>query len=80
MSSSSLAKAGAAAADLNVALAWQELGIPTANLGADSLRHSLAQAVTGIYCGWSSLGDNSKVGPKPCLLLLALQVSPTVRV
>ena len=41
------------------------------------MRHSLAQAVTGIYCGWSSLGDNSKVGPKPCLLLLALQVSVT---
>jgi hypothetical protein len=39
----------------------QELGIPTANVDADSLRHSIAEAVTGIYCGWASIGDSSEV-------------------
>ncbi|WIA22630.1 hypothetical protein OEZ86_009609 [Tetradesmus obliquus] len=39
----------------------KELGIPTANVDADSLRHSIAEAVTGIYCGWASIGDSSEV-------------------
>jgi riboflavin kinase len=39
----------------------QELGIPTANVDADSLRHSIAEAVTGIYCGWASVGSSSEV-------------------
>jgi len=43
----------------------QELGIPTANVDADALRHSLAEAVTGIYCGWASIGDSGQVGEGP---------------
>lgn len=39
----------------------KELGIPTANVDADALRHSLAEAVTGIYCGWASIGDSGQV-------------------
>eukprot|EP00775_Hariotina_reticulata_P009054 gene9054-9224_t len=39
----------------------KELGIPTANVDADSLRHSIAEAVTGIYCGWASIGSSSQV-------------------
>lgn len=33
----------------------KELGIPTANIDSDSLRHTLAEAVTGIYAGWASV-------------------------
>lgn len=40
----------------------QELGIPTANVDSDSLRSSLAEAVTGIYAGWASIGDSAEVG------------------
>lgn len=36
--------------------------MPTANVDADSLRQSLAEAVTGIYCGWASIGDSPQVG------------------
>lgn len=42
-------------------LLTQELGIPTANVDADALRHSLAEAVTGIYCGWASIGSSGQV-------------------
>ena len=40
-----------------------ELGIPTANLDAVSLRGALAEAVTGIYGGWASLGNSGEVYP-----------------
>eukprot|EP00879_Flechtneria_rotunda_P032963 GHRR01036464.1.p1 GENE.GHRR01036464.1~~GHRR01036464.1.p1 ORF type:complete len:200 (+),score=51.86 GHRR01036464.1:1088-1687(+) len=39
----------------------KELGIPTANVDADTLRQSMAEAVTGIYCGWASVGDSTEV-------------------
>lgn len=39
----------------------RELGIPTANLDADSLRGTLSQAVTGIYAGWASVGSSPAV-------------------
>jgi hypothetical protein len=42
-------------------LLLQELGIPTANVDADSLRTSIAEAVTGIYCGWASIGNSNEV-------------------
>jgi hypothetical protein len=35
----------------------QDLGIPTANVDSDSLRACLAEAVTGIYTGWASVGS-----------------------
>lgn len=37
----------------------KELGIPTANLDAASVHVALAEAVTGIYGGWASLGVDS---------------------
>lgn len=43
----------------------QELGIPTANVDADALRQSLAEAVTGIYCGWASIGSSGQVRMTP---------------
>lgn len=33
----------------------KQLGIPTANLDAASLSRALAEAVTGIYCGWCNI-------------------------
>jgi hypothetical protein len=36
----------------------QELGIPTANVDSESLRACLAEAVTGIYAGWASVGSS----------------------
>lgn len=39
----------------------KELGIPTANLDSASLKVSLAEAVTGIYCGWASIGNSEAV-------------------
>lgn len=39
----------------------RELGIPTANVDADSLRTALAEAVTGIFGGWCSVGDSPAV-------------------
>ena len=39
----------------------QELGIPTANLDRDSLHGALAQAVSGIYLGWASVGTDAAV-------------------
>ena len=41
----------------------KELGIPTANLDSTSLQSALAEAVTGIYCGWSSIGSSPEVYP-----------------
>lgn len=41
----------------------KELGIPTANLDSASLQSALAEAVTGIYCGWSSIGNSPEVYP-----------------
>lgn len=41
----------------------KELGIPTANLDAESLRGSLGEAVTGIYAGWASVGRSPEVYP-----------------
>lgn len=39
----------------------KELGIPTANLDAASLQGALAEAVTGIYLGWASVGASKQV-------------------
>lgn len=39
----------------------KELGIPTANLDAASLQGALAEAVTGIYLGWASIGGSKQV-------------------
>ena len=39
----------------------QELGIPTANLDRESLHGALAQAVSGIYLGWASVGAETAV-------------------
>lgn len=40
----------------------RDLGIPTANLDADALlRGSVAEAVTGIYAGWASIGESADV-------------------
>jgi hypothetical protein len=50
-----------------ILLCVQELGIPTANVDADALRHSLAEAVTGIYCGWASIGNSSQVRMGPAV-------------
>lgn len=38
-----------------------ELGIKTANLDADALAGSLADAVTGIFAGWARVGDDPTV-------------------
>lgn len=39
----------------------RELGIKTANLDADALAGSLADAVTGIFAGWARIGDDPTV-------------------
>lgn len=39
----------------------RELGIKTANLDADALAGSLADAVTGIFAGWAQVGDDPTV-------------------
>ena len=39
----------------------QDLGIPTANVDAGSLAAALAEAVTGIYAGWASIGTSEQV-------------------
>lgn len=49
-----------------VLLCWpsagsRELGIPTANLDPESLQGQLAEAVTGIYGGWASVGESGAV-------------------
>jgi riboflavin kinase len=44
----------------------RQLGIPTANIDADSLRTVLAEAVTGIFAGWASVGDSAEVYPTAC--------------
>jgi FAD synthase len=41
----------------------RELGIPTANLDPLSFREVLAEAVTGIYAGWASVGPSAAVYP-----------------
>ncbi|KAF8063703.1 hypothetical protein HT031_003558 [Scenedesmus sp. PABB004] len=41
----------------------KELGIPTANVDADALRGTIAEAVTGIYCGFASVGTSADVHP-----------------
>lgn len=41
----------------------KELGIPTANVDAAALRDTLAEAVTGIFAGWASLGESDVVYP-----------------
>ena len=41
----------------------KELGIPTANLDSASLQSALAEAVTGIYCGWASIGSSPEIYP-----------------
>ncbi|KAK9866907.1 hypothetical protein WJX84_006651 [Apatococcus fuscideae] len=38
----------------------KELGIPTANLDNSALQAVLAETVTGIYCGWASIGSSSE--------------------
>ena len=37
------------------------MGIPTANLDRESLHGALAQAVSGIYLGWASVGTDPAV-------------------
>jgi hypothetical protein len=62
----------------------QELGIPTANVDGESLRSALAEAVTGVYAGWASLGLSPQVYPMvrsrragaAASLLLLLRSSP----
>ena len=44
----------------------RELGIPTANLDDASLKSSLAEAVTGIYSGFASIGSSPAVH-KTCM-------------
>ncbi|KAK2077510.1 hypothetical protein QBZ16_004355 [Prototheca wickerhamii] len=44
----------------------RELGIPTANLDDASLKSSLAEAVTGIYAGFASIGSSPAVH-KTCM-------------
>lgn len=39
----------------------QDLGIPTANVAPEALHAVLAEAVTGIYCGWASIGTSAAV-------------------
>jgi FAD synthase len=39
----------------------QELGIPTANISAEAIGSALADAVTGIYYGWASVGASARV-------------------
>lgn len=39
----------------------QELGIPTANISAEAVGECLAEAVTGIYYGWASVGSAAAV-------------------
>ena len=41
----------------------QDLGIPTANVDSSSLGETLAEAVTGIYAGWASVGSAMEVYP-----------------
>jgi HAD superfamily hydrolase (TIGR01509 family) len=41
----------------------KQLGIPTANLDSASLANSLAEAVTGIYGGFASIGNSEAVYP-----------------
>jgi riboflavin kinase / FMN hydrolase len=41
----------------------KQLGIPTANLDAAVLTEALAEAVTGIYSGWASVGEDPAVYP-----------------
>jgi hypothetical protein len=41
----------------------QDLGIPTANVDSSSLGTTLAEAVTGIYAGWASVGPSPEVYP-----------------
>jgi len=54
-----------AAATSACARPWepQELGIPTANVASDALRTALAEAVTGIYGGWASVGADATPHP-----------------
>jgi len=39
----------------------RELGVPTANVDPDALVTELAEAVTGVYVGWASVGDPPRV-------------------
>ena len=40
----------------------KQLGIPTANVDADSLRGALlSEAISGIYAGWASVGTSLAV-------------------
>ncbi|BDA50444.1 Pseudouridine-5'-phosphatase at N-terminal half [Coccomyxa sp. Obi] len=39
----------------------RELGIPTANLDSESLQSALAETVSGVYCGWASIGKSPEV-------------------
>eukprot|EP00201_Polytomella_parva_P010840 CAMPEP_0175072126 /NCGR_PEP_ID=MMETSP0052_2-20121109/19702_1 /TAXON_ID=51329 ORGANISM="Polytomella parva, Strain SAG 63-3" /NCGR_SAMPLE_ID=MMETSP0052_2 /ASSEMBLY_ACC=CAM_ASM_000194 /LENGTH=172 /DNA_ID=CAMNT_0016339527 /DNA_START=1 /DNA_END=519 /DNA_ORIENTATION=- len=39
----------------------KELGIPTANVDSDALGQCLDEAVSGIYCGWASIGSSDEV-------------------
>lgn len=41
----------------------KQLGIPTANVDAAALRSALAEAVTGIFAGWASVGASREVYP-----------------
>lgn len=41
----------------------KELGIPTANIDSKSVKESFSEMVTGIYCGWASVGRRRDVYP-----------------
>jgi riboflavin kinase len=41
----------------------RELGIPTANVEPGAVAEALAEAVTGIYAGWASVGATPEVVP-----------------
>lgn len=41
----------------------KELGIPTANIDSKSVKQAFAEMVTGIFCGWASIGKSNDVYP-----------------
>lgn len=55
-----------------VAACVQELGIPTANVASEALRVALAEAVTGIYAGWCTVGAD----PQPHKMVMSIGYNP----
>jgi riboflavin kinase len=50
----------------------QSLGIPTANLSEDAIGSSLSDAVTGIYYGWASKGQD----PTSYMMVMSIGYNP----